>query len=569
MKTLTTATCCLGMLASVWAGSTSERTTIGLENIQIKGDLRKRIDRNFDRLEDVRYQPIVNKGCFRPAKYRWPGDMEGRTILSLAMLQQTGKRDAKYLPKTMEMVPGRMNDEGFFGKNYFPKCDEQQFSGHGWLLRGLCELYADRQDPEVKAMIEKVVDNLVMPTQGKHKCYPINPAMRVKKKGKVSGEVLSEDGMWRLSSDVGCDFIFMDGVIHAAEVLDRKDLYPIIDEMVARFLEVDLVAIEAQTHATLTGLRGLIRYAKLADKPELIAEAEKRFDLYLREGSTENHANYNWFGRPTHTEPCAVIDAFMVATQLWQISGNPRYLEQAHKMFFNGMGHGQRQNGGFGCDTCLGAEEVFMRINMQEAWFCCTMRGSEGLMKAAEYSFVQSGNTLMLPFFNDAKVSFNGGSFAVSTDYPYNGVVTVRIEKAPQAGTALDFFKPSWAGQTAVALNGKKVVCTEKDNFISVTEALKVGDTLVYTFKQEPYVAATHNIHTIKGYQKVYQGPLLLGKMTTKELILPKEIKLTWNAESKTVAVESSDVTLAPINDVIDNNYNRKTYSRQLLWKKR
>jgi len=120
-----------------------------------------------------------------------------------------------------------------------------------------------------------------------------------------------------------------------------------------------------------------------------------------------------------------------------------------------------------------------------------------------------------------------------------------------------------------MTLNGKEQATTEKDNFISVTKALKAGDTLVYTFKQEPYLLATHNIHTIKGYQKVYQGPLLLGTMSKKELALPNEIKLTWNSESKTAAVESSEVTLAPINDVIDHHYDPKTYSRQILWKKR
>jgi hypothetical protein len=568
MNKLTATLFCCGMMTSAWAGSTSERTTIDLDNIQIEGDLQKRILRNFDRLESPRFQPVESTGCLREAWYSWPGDMEGRTILSLAMLQQSVDRDAVYLQKTIDMLPGRMNNKGYFGKNYFPQCDEQQRSGHGWFLRGLCELYEDRKDPKVKKMIEDVVNNLVVPTAEKHKHYPIDPAKREKEKGGYSGEVLNNKGVWRLSTDIGCDFIFMDGVIQAADVLDRKDIYPIIDEMVARFLEVDLVAIKAQTHATLTGLRGLIRYAAITGNLNLIGEAEKRFNLYVREGSTENHMNYNWFGRPTHTEPCAFIDAFMVATQLWQVTGKTSYLEESHKIYFNGLGHGQRKNGGFGLENCSGHEDSFLKIDSPEAWWCCTMRGSEGLVKAAEYSFVQSGNTLMLPFFNDATVTFNGGVLKISTAYPYEGAVTVKIESTPQAGTALAFFKPSWAAQTAVALNGKAVTITEKDHFISVNPTLKGGDTLVYTFKQEPYFADTHNIHTIKGYQKVYQGPLLLGAMAKNEMTLPKKPKLIWNAASKTVVVNPGKVTLTPINDVIDNMYDRQTYKRQVLWKK-
>jgi hypothetical protein len=566
-KLIATLFCC-GMMTSALAGLASERTTIGLDNIQIEGDLQKRILRNFDRLESPRYQPVENAGCLREAKYSWPGDMEGRTILSLAMLQQAVDREAKYLPKTMKLLPGRMNNEGYFGKNYFPKCDEQQLSGHGWYLRGLCELYMDRKDPKVKKMIEDVVENLVVPTQGKHKVYPIDPATRAKGKGSYSGEVAGEQGIWRLSTDVGCDFIFMDGVIHAADVLDRKELYPIIDEMVARFLEVDLVAIEAQTHATLTGLRGLLRYAEMTGNSELISETAARFELYVREGSTESHKNYNWFGRPTHTEPCAYIDGFMAGYQLWQATGETSYLEEAHKIYFNGLGHGQRANGGFGCDDCSGSKDPHLRLKNAEAWWCCSMRGSEGLAKAAEYSFVRSENTLMLPFFNDATVSFNGGVFKISTAYPYEGAVTVKVDKTPQARTALAFFKPSWAGQTAVALNGKAVASTEKDNFITVNLTLNTSDTLVYTFKQEPYLAATHNIHTIKGYQKVYHGPLLLGAMGKNEMTLPNNPQLTWNATKKTVAVKPGKVKLTPINDVIDNMYDRQTYKRQVLWQK-
>ena len=195
MNKLTATLFCCGMMTSAWAGSTSERTTIGLENIQIEGDLQKRILRNFDRLESPRFQPIENTGCLREANYSWPGDMEGRTILLLAMLQQAVDREAKYLQQTMDLLPGRMNDLGYFGKNYFPKCDEQQLSGHGWYLRGLCELYVDRQDPKVKKMIEDVVDNLELPTQGKHKVYPIDPATRAKGKGSYSGEVVGVEGI--------------------------------------------------------------------------------------------------------------------------------------------------------------------------------------------------------------------------------------------------------------------------------------------------------------------------------------------------------------------------------------
>lgn len=557
-------------LAYGMSGQESEIETIGLGNIQVQGEMQKRILRNFDRLESQRFQPVADVGCFRDPKYGWPGDMEGRTILSLAMLQQAVERDAIYLQKTLDMLGGRMNDKGFFGKDYAPKCDEQQLSGHGWFLRGLCEHYIDTKDPRTKKMIQDVVDNLVVPTKGKHKIYPIDPDKRDKEHGSYSGTMVEEQGAWRLSTDIGCDFIFMDGVIQAAEVLGQKDIYPIIDEMVDRFLEIDLVAIKAQTHATLTGLRGLIRYAKLAGREDLIPEAEKRFKLYVAEGSTENHMNYNWFGRPTHTEPCAFIDAFMVASQLWQVTGKTEYLEEAHKIYYNGMAHAQRANGGFGLEDCSGSENAFLKMSCDEAWWCCTMRGSEGLAKAAEYSFMQADNTLIMPFFNDAQIKFNKGKFEILTNYPYEGKVTLKVVKSPNRGTAISFFKPSWSGKAALTLNGKSQTVSEKNGFVFFKGSIKSGDTLVYTFDQQPYFAPTHNKHSIAGFRKVYYGPLLLATniKKDKELSLPSNPEITWDADKQCANIEDSKITLSPINDVIDWNYAKESYCRQILWRK-
>ena len=56
--------------------------------------------------------------------------------------------------------------------------DEQQLSGHSWLLRGLCEYYLWRKDPAVLAMIKNIVENLFLPTCGDYPSYPLRPVDR-------------------------------------------------------------------------------------------------------------------------------------------------------------------------------------------------------------------------------------------------------------------------------------------------------------------------------------------------------------------------------------------------------
>jgi hypothetical protein len=547
--------------------------SIGFEDIVIGGDLRKRILRNFDRMESERFQPIENVGCFMGARYVWPGDIEGRTVLALVLLQQAVERDSRYLGKTLGAFGKQMNDQGYFGRDYKPRCDEQQLSGHGWVLRGLCENYLVTRDAQTKKMIEDMVDNLVLPTKCKHKIYPIDPEQRKKGAGAEVGEVVTDSNVWRLSSDIGCNFVFMDGVIHAAEVLGRKDLYPLIGEMIDRYLQVDLVKIEAQTHSSLTGLRGLVRYIDLVGRKDLIGKAEKRFNLYITEASTENHMNYNWFGRSTHTEPCAYIDAFMLAFQLWERTGKAKYLEEAHKIYFNGICHGQRANGGFGLETCSGSSDPFLRMKSDEAWWCCSMRGSEGLARAVEYSFVQKGDALILPFFHPATIKFRGGIFKVDTGYPYGGKVAVTVVEGPAKRIKIRFFKPSWAGVSDVVLNGQKQDVSVGDGFCAFEGKLGAGDILTYSFEQKPYFLDTHNKHSIAGYRKIYHGPLLLAKrfkkVDVREATLPEKVEIIWDSYRHCALVKGADMHVFPINDVIDWNYAKDTYCRQVLWKKR
>ena len=72
-----------------------------------------------------------------------------------------------------------------------------------------------RKYPEVKKYIINIIKNLALPTKGFHKNYRIDPENRIKNTGEMTGTSQNLVNGWNLSSDVGCDFIFMDGVVHA------------------------------------------------------------------------------------------------------------------------------------------------------------------------------------------------------------------------------------------------------------------------------------------------------------------------------------------------------------------
>jgi len=341
--------------------------------------LKDRVRLNARRLEDVRYGP-ERVFLSEAESGGWPGDTEGRTILALVLQQTALGEKPKHLDAILRAVPAHLNAKGYMGPVREGVLDEQQLSGNGWMLRGLCAYAKRERNPvlDVKPVLRSIAHNLFLPGRGRYVTYPIAPDSRGEK-GAASGTVaVTKDG-WRLSSDIGCLFIGLDGLVEARQVLDDSALDPVVEEMIARFLEIDLVGIRAQTHASLTALRALLRY----DTKRFLPEVEKRFDLYVRYGMTDDFANYNWFGRTdTWTEPCAIADSYLVARQLYAATGRAVYRDYAEK-FLSALCAHQRKNGGFGLRKTFPRGTHHEPVeHCDEAYWCCTMRGGAALAAA-------------------------------------------------------------------------------------------------------------------------------------------------------------------------------------------
>ena len=476
---------------------------VPLESVQTGGELAERIARNFDRLEDEMYRP--DSVFHSRLADSWPGDAQGRIVLGLVCDARAGHRAPLYLDTILDHYPAFMNARGYFGPVFEGVFNEQQLSGNGWVLRGLCEYYEWTRDPQALERIRAIVDGVFMPGKGYFKDYPINPQDRRKNLGDAIGEIVYNDNQWILSSDIGCVFIGMEGLIHAYKLIGGEELKALIDELIARFLEVDLVGIRAQTHASLTACRGLIRYAEITGDETLVEEARKRWDLYLAEGMTAAYQNYNWFCRyDTLSEPCAVVDSYMLAVQLWQHTGDPGYLDQAELIYYNGICHSQRAGGGFGCDFCpsvkTGRQDLAVRTD--EASWCCTMRGAEGLSSAASYAFFRQGKSLILPFYRDCSLDLDGLQIREESNYPFDpehGEIRLTVERGSGAYSALCLREPLGGQDYVLEINGKEVPAQFEGKFLRIRRPLRTGDTICLRFKLAP----------ASGGDRI--GPLLYG----------------------------------------------------------
>lgn len=484
-----------------------------LDQITVKGDLARRILKNYARCEGECYRPET---VFDADQNNWPGDWEGRIILALVLLAQATGREPAYLGEILRLLPEHMNEKGYLGPIYPDEIlDEQQLSGHSWLLRGLCELYEWRLDPSVRSWIDRIVTELYLPARGRFLGYPVDPASRIRAGGAAgsqTGECL--DG-WQVSTDIGCAYISFDGLSHYYQISRLPEVKELLKEMADTFLRIDFTGLSMQTHATLSGTRGLLRFAKCISDTQLCREAERIFTLYCREGMTENFANQNWFRRPEWTEPCAVVDSFWLAQEFSALTGKAVYQELAQKIYYNALCRAQRDNGGFGCDNCLSQHEKTLYGKIYEAYWCCTMRGAEGLSRAAQYLAGTEDGALVIQGYGNYQFSFEGGVGEMRSNYPYSGGITLWLSL--REDTRCRFFIPSFVQKVMVGQT--PYYLSEESEWLELI--LPAGDSQTELHFDIPFYTEQTG-----DYEKYWHGILLLGNRTDEARIDSKRLFL-------------------------------------------
>ncbi len=389
-----------------------------------EGELARRIEQNALRLMQDDYDiPAGHEMNQR----EWPGDFRGRALLALAQHAAYGSSTAARRDALLADTLRCLSLRGYLGEEVGGVVNEQQLAGHSWLLRALVAC-AQQGAQEAAAAAERLFETLFLPCAAALDAYPLK---RVRTNaGQPSGELESgvENG-WRLSTDVGCAFIALDGLSAYYAFSRDARAQNALTAMLRLFARIDPEEVRMQTHATLTALRGALRAYRLGGDERLLALVRERFAAYCARAQTVNFANYNWFGRPQWTEPCGVVDSLMLAQDLFGETGERSWLRLANRIFFNGLLSSQRENGGFGCDSCVtrdGRQPLLeAHKGAYEAYWCCSMRGAEGLMAAAHGGAFEREGEIVLALRGAGRYSLEQAEVQIRGDFPWEEKVEI------------------------------------------------------------------------------------------------------------------------------------------------
>jgi uncharacterized protein len=320
-----------------------------------------------------------------------------------------------------------------------------------------------------------------------------------------------------------------------------------------------------------------MRYYNITKQPGLLKQVETRYNLYRSTATTADYENFNWFGRPEWTEPCAIIDSYMLAVQLWEVTQNPSYLEDAHHIYYNGIANTQRANGGFGLSNCPGPNTNILRVankpSGNEAYWCCTMRGGEGLASAISYNYFTNGDELIVPFYNSSNATIHLKSNTVhlkqSSSYPFDGTVSFEVVSSSSSTEAvIKLFAPSFANNYSLTENNKPVKYTFEKGFIKTKTKLIKGTTINLSFNLQSQPKQMVNTKYLRaGFYTLNYGALLLGYKGNEEIAFDKKPVIKKLSDADWIVTEKN-IHLSPVYQLLNPEVRRETgYARQILFK--
>ena len=303
---------------------------------------------------------------------------------------------------------------------------------------------------------------------------------------------------------------------------------------------------EAVGHA----VRAAYMYAGMADVAALTGDKDyiKAIDaiwdnivtkkLYITGGigATSNGeafgANYELPNMSAYCETCAAIGNVYVNYRLFLLHGESKYYDVLERTLYNGLISGVSLEGnGFFYPNPLES----MGQHQRQAWFgcaCCPSNICRFIPSLPGYIYAVKDHDVYVNLFlsNKSNLSVAGNKVALSqtTEYPWNGDVTVNVDQNAAGLFAMKIRIPGWVRNQVVPSNlyqysdGKRLGYTVKvngqevgakvteDGYYTISRKWKKGDKVQIHFDMEPRtVRANNKVEADRGMVSVERGPLV------------------------------------------------------------
>jgi hypothetical protein len=259
------------------------------------------------------------------------------------------------------------------------------------------------------------------------------------------------------------------------------------------FLKFDALPID-HSHGNLSAWRGILQLYEITGDRKYLDRARAKWDMAVRGGYVwpTGGIGERWDVFYRAGETCSEADWLRFCLDLWQFTGEARYLDIADRLLHNQYPVSQCDTGGYG-DLYFDGDAAagpIAAIGTLEADYCCCFAGPLALhfLKSCLAAGSERGIYVNFPFDFTAPVKAGGRNWRVAVRTMSSGIntdVRVDVALAQEGGgadarrTALWFRVPDWAlGVKQASLAGKAIAPVIENGYLRVDDDFRARETM-------------------------------------------------------------------------------------------
>lgn len=240
-----------------------------------------------------------------------------------------------------------------------------------------------------------------------------------------------------------------------------------------------------------------------------------------------------------YNETCAAIAQVYLNQRMFLLHGDAKYIDCLERTLYNGVISGMSVDGGrFFYPNPLASDGVYCfnadNTKERQPWFgcaCCPSNLCRFIPSVPGYIYAQKDKSIYVNLFveSTAEIPVEGKTVKLSqtTSYPYDGDITLRIDKTNVKEFALHIRIPGWVtgqvvpsdlysfsdsqnGSFSISVNGQQQTSRIEKGYFVIDRKWRRGDTVEIHFDMPVRtVIANPSVKADRGMTAVERGPLV------------------------------------------------------------
>jgi len=294
------------------------------------------------------------------------------------------------------------------------------------------------------------------------------------------------------------------------------------------------------------------------------------------------------YGRPyqlpnatAHTETCANIGNVLWNWRMFQITADAKYTDVLELALYNSVLSGMNLDGNKFCynnPLNVSADLPFEQrwSNTREGYIalsnCCAPNVTRTVAEVANYAYSLTNKGLYVNLYGSNNLNTTTEEGAIiqlhqQTNYPWDGAITITIDKAPKGNYALFLRIPGWSNGATIKVNGEEIGANAASgSYVTVERQWKKGDVVslnipmpVQLMEANPLVEETKNQVAVK------RGPIVycLESDGISKSTSINDVVLNTNSDFKIEPIQKNNRNLIAISAqgfLDSNSWNKKLY---------